>query len=187
MVQAVIPESLIAERRRLGLDKKDEVWEGELHMNLPGGGHHQVLEARLVVALAPVARARQLFAVPEIGVFDPDVPEYKDFRTPDVVVCDPALITERGVEGGAALVIEIRSPHDDSFKKFPFYSRVGVGEMLIIDRDTKDVRRWLPGPDGLAEEPADAVGWHRLSAVPVALQGGGGHLRVETDHGIEVM
>ena len=34
-------------------------------------------------------------------------------------------------------MIEIRSPHDETYDKFPFFARLGVREVIVIDRDTK--------------------------------------------------
>jgi Uma2 family endonuclease len=34
-------------------------------------------------------------------------------------------------------VIEIRSPDDETYDKFPFYASLGVREVVVIDRDTK--------------------------------------------------
>ena len=181
MVQAVIPESMIAERRRLGHDKKDEMWEGVLHMNDPGSYEHQRSEAELVVALHPVARRLGLVVLPEAGIFDPDVPDNKDFRTPDVIVVAPGATSRRGVEGRASLAIEIRSPGDESYEKIPFYGRVGVAELLIIDRDTKAVRRWVSDSGHLVEAAAGASGWHDLAVLPVAMRGGEGILQVRVD------
>ena len=42
-----VPESLLDERRRQGLDVFDEVWEGVLHMVPPPSGEHQRLELEL--------------------------------------------------------------------------------------------------------------------------------------------
>ena len=39
-------------------------------------------------------------------------------------------------------MIEIRSPGDETFEKQPFWERVGVAEVVVIDRDDKSVRRW---------------------------------------------
>ena len=33
-----VPESLLAERRRIGADRRDEMWDGLLHMVQPGIG-----------------------------------------------------------------------------------------------------------------------------------------------------
>jgi Uma2 family endonuclease len=187
MRPAMVPESLIDTRRRLGIDKQDEVWDGVVHMNEPGSFEHQRSEAGLLVALSRVARPLGLTVLPETGVFDPDVPDYKDFRTPDVVVVDPAAATQRGIEGRAALLVEIRCPGDESFEKIPFYGRVGVAELLIIDRDTKDVRRWLSLGGQLDEVPAGPDGWHELHAIPVALRGSAGVLDVRIDRQVEAI
>ena len=37
----------------------------------------------------------------------------------------------------AALVVEIRSPGDDSYRKLPFYAARGVREVLIVHRDRR--------------------------------------------------
>jgi Uma2 family endonuclease len=79
----------------------------------------------------------------------------------------------------------VRSPGDESFDKIPFYDRVGVAEYLIIDRDTKDVRRWQATPDGLTERQPDPEGWHTLAGLPLAFQGGDGRLRVRASDRVE--
>jgi Putative restriction endonuclease len=181
MVQAVIPESMIAERRRLGHDKKDEMWEGVLHMNEPGSFEHQRTEGGLVAVLYPVARRLGLEVLPEAGIFDPDVPDNKDFRTPDVIVVAPGATSRRGVEGRASLAIEVRSPGDESYEKIPFYGRVGVAELLIIDRDTKSVRRWVSDGGHLGEAAAGPASWHELSVLPVAMRDSNGTLQARID------
>ena len=44
-----------------------------------------------------------------------------------------------------------------------------MGEVLIIDRDTKVVRRWVNGPGGLLESAGDGSGRHALGCLPVEL------------------
>jgi Uma2 family endonuclease len=173
-----VPERMLAERRRLGHDRFDEMWEGELHMVPPPSGERQRFGSRLLVTLAPVAEASGLLVTYETGLFDPGVAGSDSYRQPDLAVYDPAVASERGVEGAARLVVEIRSPGDETFEKIPFYSRVGVAEMVVVDRDTKDVRRWsASGGSGLAEV-ADEDGWHVLDALDVALRGVDGRLMV---------
>jgi Uma2 family endonuclease len=182
MQPAVIPQSMIAERHRLGLDKKDEMWDGVLHMNEPGSFEHQRTELRLAALLLPLADRLGLTVLVEAGVFDPARADYSNYRTPDIVVVHPDAASERGVEGRAELVAEIRSPDDESFQKIRYYGRMGVRELLIIDRDTKDVRQWLnDGAGNLVEEPGPADGWRPLASLPVALRGGDGVLDVRVD------
>jgi Uma2 family endonuclease len=47
----------------------------------------------------------------------------------------------------AALVIEIRSPGDESWEKLPFYAAHGVDEVLIVDPQTREVH-WLRRQEG---------------------------------------
>ncbi len=62
-----------------------------------------------------------------------------NWRIPDLVVAKEENWTDRGIEGQAELVIEVRSHGDDSFAKVPFYSEVGVRQVLIIDPETVTV------------------------------------------------
>ena len=77
--------------------------------------------------------------------------------------------------------MEIRSPGDESFEKLPFYGRLGVCEVLVIDRDTKVVRRWVNGPEGLVESAGDGAGRHTLGCLPVELWNEGETLVVLAD------
>ena len=52
-----VPESLLDERRRQGLDVFDEVWEGVLHMVPPPSGEHQRLELELGSAFLSARQA----------------------------------------------------------------------------------------------------------------------------------
>ena len=99
---------------------------------------------------------------------------------PDLVAFRPEYRIPAGVNGHAELVIEIRSPGDDSLLKLPYYSRVGVRELVIVERDAKTVRRWAAGVDGLVEVPPADDGWHRLTALAVGLRGIVGRLEVDT-------
>jgi hypothetical protein len=187
MQHVVMPEVLIAERRRLGLDKQDEMWDGVLHMNLPSNTNHQRIELDLALCLTPLARQLGLELLVETGLFDPAVQDNKSFWVPDVVVFPPDVASERGVEGRATLSIEIRSPGDESYQKIPYYGRIGVAELLIIHRDTKDVRRWVRLGDDLTEVPPGENGWHQLAALPAALRGSGGQLEVRLADRIQVI
>lgn len=50
------PEAMLEERRRLGHDVFDEMWEGVLHMVPPAGGPHQRLGSFFLQALGPGVR-----------------------------------------------------------------------------------------------------------------------------------
>lgn len=175
---ADLPAAWLAERSRLGLDRRDEVWEGVLHVVPAPSTGHQRLEIGLVGALAPAAARCGLEVLAEVNLIPVGESAWEDYRVPDIVVFRPELDVGRAVEGPASLVVEIRSPGDESLAKLGFYERVGVGEVLVVDRDTKAVRRWVLGPAGLVERAVDGWGRHHLRSVPVALGAAGGAVLV---------
>lgn len=165
-----MPEHLLEERRRLGLDGRDEMWEGVLHVVPPPADSHQGLSTELILVLGPIAKRSGLLPRIETGLFDPAIVDLHDYRVPDQVYADPSLRTERGIDGPAALVVEIRSSGDDTYEKLPYFHRLGVGEVLIVhplDRTIELRRRTAEGWD---EVPPDADGWLHLLALPVALR-----------------
>jgi Uma2 family endonuclease len=134
MRAAMVPESMLEERRRRGHDRHDEVWQGVLHMVPPPSYGHQRIESELLIALAACAKRRGLRVVVEAGLFHPAVADNSDYRQPDLMIAVPTAISKRGVEGRAHLVIEILSPHDESRAKLPFYAAVGVEEVWLVDQ-----------------------------------------------------
>lgn len=120
-------EAMLVERRRLGLDGRDEMWDGVLHVVPPPGGPHQRLSTELMVVLHPLAKARGLQPMMETGLYG----STKNFRVPDQLYCRPEQVSERGAEG-AELVVEIRSPGDETYDKLSYYSARGVREMLVV-------------------------------------------------------
>jgi Putative restriction endonuclease len=130
-------EALIERRRRLGLDHRDEVWEGVYRMNPPPSHEHQVILQQLAEMLGPLARVAGLEPlIQEFGLGDGT----DDFRVPDGGLHRPGAT---GVwHPTAALVIEIVSPGDESWKKLPFFAAHDVDEVLIIDPREHSVS-WL--------------------------------------------
>ena len=113
---------MLAERRRLGIDKSDEMWEGVLHLVPPASERHQSLEAELVVALRPAARRHGWKVTTNTGVFASD----DDYRVADVVVFSREAASHRGVDGAPEVVIEVRSSHDETYEKVPWYLARGA-------------------------------------------------------------
>jgi Uma2 family endonuclease len=139
MHAAMIPTSMLEERRRLGHDRFDEVWEGVLHMVPQPTSVHQRIEASLSEALKRIAVARGFECLWNLGLHDPKVPTQTSYRAPDVVVFARTHLSMRGVEGVAELVVEIISPNDESRDKLPFYARVGVREVWLLDPAKKTI------------------------------------------------
>lgn len=132
-----VPEELLEDRRRKGLDGHDEMWDGVLHMVPAASSPHQLLAGRLMARLLPLAESKGLLGMPEAGLYRPGPAGERDYRVPDLVFALPEGVSERGVEGQAELVMEILSPGDESYAKVGFYQEMGVRELLIVDPRTR--------------------------------------------------
>jgi Uma2 family endonuclease len=147
------PQWLLDERRQFGQDRRDEVWDGVLHMVPPPSDAHQEFAIKLLFVTAPRAEQRGLLPRYETGLFRAE----RDYRVPDQLYCRPEQRSERGAEG-AELVVEIRSERDETYEKIDFYSRVGVREMIVAHPEARKVELFRalggqlvpvqPGPDG---------------------------------------
>ncbi len=130
-------QALLERRRRAGLDRLDEVWEGVLHM-IPAPGHaHARIAQQLAELLGPLARRAGLEAT--MHEFNLGESEH-DFRVPDGGLHRPGAAEMW--HPTAALVAEILSPGDEAWEKLPFYAKHGVDEVLIVDPD-KCIVSWL--------------------------------------------
>ncbi len=130
-------EALKERRRRSGLDRLDEVWEGVLHMVPAPHGRHAKVAQQLAVLLDAPARAAGL--EPAMHEFNLGESEH-DFRVPDGGIHRPG--PDQLWYPTAALVVEIVSPEDETWKKLPFYAAHGVDEVLIVDPGERSVH-WL--------------------------------------------
>ncbi|MDQ6727548.1 MAG: Uma2 family endonuclease [Actinomycetota bacterium] len=146
-----VSEALVAERHRLGIDKQDERWEGEWHFVNPPKLWHPRLNADLFLVLAPLARLAGIEPYGDsAGVFA-DIE--RDWRVPDQVYVRPDQEMEEGVTG-AELVVELRSPGDESYAKLPFYAARGITEALVVHRDRR-FELFRLGSDGSYAPVAD--------------------------------
>jgi len=120
-------EELVERRHQLDQDRRDEVWEGVLHMIPPPSVEHERIATRLVRLLGPVADAAGLELTGAIGIGgDPH-----NYRVPDLVLLRPAYKPQWNET--AALVVEIVSPGDKTWEKVSFYAAHHVDELLIVD------------------------------------------------------
>jgi Uma2 family endonuclease len=163
-----VPQSMLDERSRLGHDRLDEMWDGVLHMVPPPGGPHQQRGTALIVILHALSKQCGLNATYETGLFA--VGRDDDYRVPDNVVSRPENRTARGVEGRAELVVEFRSPNDESYEKLPFYARMEVQEVLILDGSAIDLRRLVDGGYVAVDPQPGVSGWVHLACLPLALR-----------------
>ncbi len=135
-------QALLERRRRAGVDRLDEVWQGVRHM-VPGPSiEHADISQQLAELLGPPARAAGLR--PTMSEFNLGESEH-DFRVPDGGLHRPGAA---GVwHASAAAVVEILSPDDETQQKLPFYAAHDVDEVLLIDPAKRTVT-WLALADG---------------------------------------
>jgi len=80
-------------------------------------------------------------------------------------------------EGAPDVVVEIRSPRDETDEKLAFYARAGCREVWVIDQDTRACSLFQASQGALSIcEPA-ADGWLR-SELGIELRCDGGELVV---------
>ena len=135
-------DALLERRRRLGLDRHDEIWEGVVHMAFAPHNAHADVQHQLAVLLDAPARMAGLRPLigGEFNIGDPE-----DYRIPD-----GGLLRDRQDaiwNPTAALVVEIVSPGDESWEKLSFYAAHRVDEVLIVDPVKRSVD-WLGLSDG---------------------------------------
>jgi Uma2 family endonuclease len=135
-----VAQDFLIQRRASGNDRWDEVWDGVYILMPDPNIEHQGIAGRLMMlVLGPMVEVPGLGHVfPGVNVSDRLDDWKKNFRCPDVAVYlngNPA--EERGAYwlGGPDFAVEIISPDDRSRDKLGFYAKVGVRELLIIDRD----------------------------------------------------
>jgi Uma2 family endonuclease len=136
-------KALKERRRRSGIDRLDEVWEGVLHMVLAPSGRNARVATQLALLLGPAARAAGL--TPALGALNLGDSEW-DFRVPDATLFRK-LSSDSLWNPTAALVVEIVSPGDETWQKLPFYAAHNVDEILIVDPEQHSVY-WLGLLDG---------------------------------------
>lgn len=128
--------ALLERRRRLGLDRRDEVWKGVLHVVPAPSGEHAAVAAHVKALLREPARIAGLTVSDEFNLGGDET----DFRVPDGGL-------HRSRPRGkwfatAALVVEILSLGDETWEKLSFYADHQVDEVLIIDPATRQAH-WL--------------------------------------------
>lgn len=177
-VMSVVPEHILEWRKRTGMWQRDEIWDGVLHMSPEPDREHQdfegSLESWLRLNWGRPRRAKVYHRI-NLGLPGAGSSWIDNFRIPDLVL----LTRERfsidhrtHFEGGPDVVVEIRSPDDESEEKLPFYFQLGILEVWIIDRDTKQPELYVQTSDGYRKMPPDADGWFRSACTGVEMRVG---------------
>ncbi|SRR5216683_4047150 len=177
----ILDEDLIREfiqdRRERGVDGFDEVWEGVYIVPPLATIPHQKLSTALTVILYTVMTLEgKGDALGGANVSDRRFGWKRKFRAPDVVL---VLTPGRAVDcnthwmGGPDFLVEVQSPGDETDEKIPFYGQIGVQELLIVHRDTRQLRLYRHNGTELVQvKPSDFQGgkWLVSAVVPLAFR-----------------
>lgn len=148
---------LIRKRRLTGTDRNDEVWNGVYVMSPIADNQHQDLTFQLASAINEAIGGRDVGTVyAGCNVSDREVKWRQNYRCPDVAVFLPGNpAQDRGSHwfGGPDFAVEVVSRHDRSRRKLPFYAKVGVRELLLVDR-----RPWALELYRLRDQDMELVG-----------------------------
>ncbi len=173
-------DGMIAERWRRGIDRRDEVWEGEYHVVPPADEEHGRIEIDLLTFLNVLVKRKGIGRIVKAGVREPGTGD-QNFRVPEFLFLSNArlaLLKGSYVDGGPDVVFEVRSPGDETYRKLDFYAARGVGYGVVIDRDSKLVEVFrLTGEKLVADAPA-ADGSLAVPPLGVAFRGGSGKLEI---------
>lgn len=188
-----LPEHWLAERERTPESHRDEMWEGVLHMAPAPNITHQNFGGRLYAFLLyNWARPTGGEVYGEVNVSPPGEQDWrKNYRIPDltlVTVDRFGINRESHLAGAPAVVVEIRSPGDETDDKLAFYAALGVPEVWVFDRDTKAVELRALGGAAYALIGADSAGWFVSLVTGVRFRPtGAGSVAVEANGAAELL
>ena len=127
------------DRCNRGIDGHDEIWDGVYVVMPPADVEHQdVLTGLLVVLEFGVGQTGLGQVYPGVNVSDQEIDWERNVRCPDIAVVmrdSSARDCDTHYFGGPDFLVEIVTPFDMTRDKLPFYGKVGVRELLLIDRN----------------------------------------------------
>ncbi|MGD9634291.1 MAG: Uma2 family endonuclease [Pirellulales bacterium] len=162
VLDKLVERRLIAQRRAWGVDQHDEVWEGVYVMSPSADNEHQSLVMGITSAFHSFVSKSNLGQVlPGANISDRESGWKKNFRTPDVVVVlrgSEAKDCKTFWTGPVDFLVEVVSRGDRSKRKLPFYSKIGVRELLIVDRQPWRLTLYRHDGEQLVSVGTSAIG-----------------------------
>lgn len=173
-VIANMPKHWLEERKNSEVAQWDEMWDGVLHMPPMPNRMHQRFGRDLQIYLQLMwARPRGAEVHQEVNLTTPEDEAHwtLNYRIPDLVLLAPDrfhIDKNEYMVGPPLVVVEIHSPGDEAYDKFPFYAGLGVPEVWVFDRDTRvpELHEMTTGP-GYRVLAAGGDGWVRSPATGV--------------------
>jgi Uma2 family endonuclease len=174
-VMSSVPPDILAWRQRTGAGRWDEMWEGELHMvPMPNRAHQDLEWAMETYLRLRWARLRKAKVYHKINLAAPGGWP-NNYRIPDLLLLSPerfGIDHNEYFEGAPDVVVEIRSPDDESYEKLGFYAELGVPEVWIVDGDSKEPEIHVLQAERYAKQAAGADGWVRSALTGIELRAG---------------
>jgi Uma2 family endonuclease len=166
-----VPADMLQWRSQIGADQWDEMWEGVLHMPPAPNRMHQDFQGELETWLRiRWAKPRGCKVYHDVNLASRGGWPEKDYRIPDFVLLTPdssAVDHNEYFEGAPTAVIEIRSPGDETMEKLPFYAKLGVPEVWVIDRDTRTPSLYVLAGAEYEEQQLGHDQWLRSEATGI--------------------
>jgi len=173
-VIADLPKHWLKERMNSEIGQWDEMWNGVLHMPPMPNRMHQLFAFRLQSYLwEHWAKPCGSQVNQEVNLTTPeDEAQWThNYRIPDLVLLTPdrfGIEKNEYMAGAPLVVVEVKSPNDETYDKFPFYAALGVPEVWVFDRTTRVPELYTlgaaaayepvpAGPDGWIASPATGV------------------------------
>jgi Uma2 family endonuclease len=172
-VMPEVPQHVLQWRKRTGADQWDEMWEGVLHMPPAPNREQPELEGDVEAWLrVNWSRPRGNKVYHQINLAS-EGGWTTNYRIPDLVLLTPDrfhIDHNEYFEGAPTVVVEIHSAGDEAYDKMPFYAKLGVPEVWIIDRDTRVPEVFLLEGDRYERQAPDAEGWIPSVATGIQLR-----------------
>ena len=177
ILDPVLVREFILDRQQRKCDAHDEVWEGVYVVPPLANNPHQRLVGALGNVLFQVVTLEEKGDVlPGANVSDRDEGWEYSFRDPDIVV---VLKGGRAVDctthwmGGPDFLTEIETRKGEAAAKLPFYERIIVREVLVVERNSRQLR--LYRHDGrrltvVSPQRFEGGKWYASEVVPLAFR-----------------
>jgi len=168
-------EALPADGRRY------EIHDGELTVTPSPSLGHQIISSRLYLHLARWFEAHPggLLLYAPLDVILSDRPDETSIVQPDILYVAPDRMdqaSQRGIEGGPTLAVEILSPSTrtiDRVTKRTLYARYDVPHLWLVDPDARTIEaftleggRYVLAASAAGDAPVDLPPFTGLGLVP---------------------
>ena len=155
-------ERILAERKVSESAGHDEVWDGLYVIPPMTDVLHQWIISQLCWAVfSDLGDAAGGRVIAGVNVSDRAAGWEHNYRVPDVVVLlknNPGRDCGTHWFGGPDLVVEVVTRNDHAREKLAFYAKVGVRELLVVDRDPWQLELYRLADGALGLAGASTVG-----------------------------